>query len=145
MRGIQISVQLKIKLCDGIAFLSIHIKYSAFSDAITFYWAVKCFHRSCACRERQLKGSVNDLLADFLTCQHMVARQTNSSRTRHQHHPRGIEVAADWHFAFWYSYTAASEYLSTPQTDSSSLSLQLCFFPLFPLFLSLSVDVCKCV
>lgn len=37
-----------------------------------------------------LKRSVSGLLADFSTCQHMVARQTNSSGTRHQHRPGAL-------------------------------------------------------
>lgn len=71
----------------------------------------------------------------------MAARQTNSSRSRHQHHWRGTEVAADFHLALSYLYAAASEhmqYLTTPPTGSSSVSLQLCFFPL-------CLYVCKCV
>lgn len=76
----------------------------------TFYWATKRFHNSGASREGWPR-SVNGLLADFLTCKHMAARQTNSSRTRHQHHPRSTEVAAVCHFAFSYSHAAASEHM----------------------------------
>lgn len=64
-------------------------------------------------------------------CQHMVARQIPFEPDIRLEQ-RGTEVAADCHFAFSYSYAAASEhmrYLSTPQIGSSSVLLQLCFSP----------------
>lgn len=100
------------------------------------------FHRSCPSREGWLKRSVSGLLAGFPTCQHMVARQTHSSRTKHLHRLRGIEVVADCHLVFSYSYAAASEHMPHLTTPPSSLSLQLCFFLLLRLFLSLSLHVC---
>ena len=60
--------------------------------------------------------------------------------------PGGIEVVADCHLVFSYSYAAASEhmqYLSAPPIGSSAPQLYLCVFPPLPLFLSHTLYVCQ--
>lgn len=66
-------------------------------------------------------------LADFLTCQHMAARQTHSFKTRHWYQPGGTDPTGDPP-AFSYGYVVDSKpvrYLSTPPAGPDSLTFPI--------------------